>query len=239
MNVIIPLAGNIVRDIYGHSKLLYEFNGKVLIQYIIEKILSEFYEDRIIIILGHETDNNLAGIIRLMSEKIILIKANGETAGPLSTSMLAIDLVDENDELVIVNGDQIIKRNIKPTLMEFASNNWDGGLITFESYHPRWSFIKYDGEHVQKTSEKTPISNQASAGIYYFKSAKIFFNSAKKVYLKNMNYDGKYFIAETYNEMILDNLKVTFKSIDRNDYVKLSTEDDFNKYSDYLKRDLK
>lgn len=238
MNVLIPLAGNIVKDSHGYSKLLYEFNGKVLIHYIIEKILSNFDKDKIIVVLGHNTDNNLERIIRLISKEIIIIRASGETLGPLSTSMLAIDLVDEKNELVIINGDQIINRDIAAIIDDFIKSDWDGGLITFESYHPRWSFIKFEGSIVLKTAEKTPISNQASAGVYYFKNSKSFFESASKVFLKENNHAGKYFIAETYNEMILNNLKVTFTTIERSDYIKLSTEDDFNKFSDFVKGDL-
>ena len=46
----------------------------------------------------------------------------------------------------------------------------DGGVIVFDSVHPRWSFVRVDkAGFVIETAEKRPISRLATAGFYYFR----------------------------------------------------------------------
>ena len=55
-----------------------------------------------------------------------------------------------------------------------SDDETDGGIVTFESSHPKWSFAKLgDNGFVEKVAEKDPISNNATVGLYYWKKAQI------------------------------------------------------------------
>ena len=42
----------------------------------------------------------------------------------------------------------------------YVISSCDAGVITFESVHPRWSYVRLDSENrVTETAEKRPISN--------------------------------------------------------------------------------
>ena len=72
---------------------------------------------------------------------------------------------------MIVNGDQLLRNvNLAETVSHFNKDNLDGGIVVFQDIHPRWSFVKCDKEgYVIEAAEKRPISNLATAGVYYFK----------------------------------------------------------------------
>jgi len=87
--------------------------------------------------------------------------------------------------------------------------NVDGGIVTFISTHPKWSFVKVDEEgYVKEVAEKRPISNIATVGIYYFKQGRYFVEAAEKMVKKNVRVNNEFYVAPTYNEMILEGKKI-------------------------------
>lgn len=238
MNILIPMAGDLHQDELGYSKLFYEIDGKVLLQHILETIYNQFKTEKIIIVTGHKENENVEKIIKLISNEVTVVKALGKTSGPACTTLLAIDYISDDEGLVIINGDQIINANLNQVIKKFKSDNADGGLVTFESFHPRWSFVRTDDkDNVVETAEKTPISNQASAGVYYFKSSQDFLKSVQSMILKNASYNNNFYIAPVYNEMILNNKKIISHRIEREDYLKLSTNEDILQFRNYIKNE--
>ena len=55
----------------------------------------------------------------------------------------------------------------------FTSTEADGGILTFESSHPKWSYARLDDSgYVDLVAEKEPISKNATVGVYYWKHGK-------------------------------------------------------------------
>ncbi len=47
-------------------------------------------------------------------------------------------------------------------------------MVTFESLHPRWSFVRRGGNGlVSEAAEKRVISRDAIAGFYYYRTGKL------------------------------------------------------------------
>lgn len=77
-------------------------------------------------------------------------------------------------------------------------NELDGGLLTFESNEPKYSFLQMDESgNVISTVEKQVVSNYAICGAYYFKDKDLFLNCANE-YLDKCNY-SEYFMSGVYN----------------------------------------
>ena len=92
---------------------------------------------------------------------------------------MGINHINDNEELIICNGDQIIDCNLNEVMSSFRNKNLDVGLITFNSVHPRWSYVRYDNNNnVVETAEKRPLSKHAIAGFYYFQNATDFIKGA-------------------------------------------------------------
>lgn len=94
---------------------------------------------------------------------------------------------------------------------EFASkgkyDEIDGALLTFTSYSPNFSYVKFDDEgNVIGTIEKVVASTAAICGAYYFRNKNIFSESAAS-YLEECDYK-EFFISGVYNEMAKRNEKI-------------------------------
>lgn len=87
----------------------------------------------------------------------------------------------------------------------------EGGLLTFNSCDPSYSYVGYDEKGLFKeTKEKCVISSDAICGAYFFKNKQLFLNASKK-YLDKCPYD-EYFVSGVYN--FIENKKAikTFKT---------------------------
>jgi hypothetical protein len=95
-------------------------------------------------------------------------------------------------------------------------SNLDGGIITFESTHPKWSFAKVDNNNlVTEVAEKNPISDNATVGFYYWKNGKDFVKYAESMIEKNVRVNNEFYVCPVFNEAIKDGKKIKNYNIDR------------------------
>ena len=215
MKVLIPIAGksSFFDDKNSpFSKPLVEIKGKSMIQHVIENLSSINDDFEFIFIVNSEDCKkfHLHNILRLLSEKCSVVKVNEETKGALCSILLGIKHINSKEELIICNGDQIIDCDFNEVLSSFRKKESDVGLITFNSVHPRWSYIRYDDDkNVVETAEKRPLSKRAIAGFYYFRQGLDFIKGAMKSIQKGSDINGMYYIAPSINQLILKNKKIT------------------------------
>lgn len=89
----------------------------------------------------------------------------------------------------------------------------DGGLLTFASNDPRYSYVKFAADgNVCGTVEKEAVSEEAICGAYYFRNKEIFL-SAADTYLQNCHY-SEYFLSGVYNEMVKQKMQIKTFSTD-------------------------
>ena len=85
----------------------------------------------------------------------------------------------------------------------------DGGILTFESIHPKWSFAKTNENGlVTKVAEKKPISNNATVGIYYWSKGSDYVKYAKEMINQDKRVNGEFYVCPVFNEAIEDNKKI-------------------------------
>ena len=235
MNILILMAGN-TKDFeekgYSYPKYLIEIQNKPMIQRTIES-LKNVGEKINCIIRKEDQDKYFFGdTIKILCPSCKVIEVSGETKGAVCTALFAIDEINFNEELVILNGSQLIKTDIASAIEDFRNRNLAGGIITIKAVHPKYSSVLLDknGFAIQ-TSEKRPISEIASTGCCYFKHGYDFVNSAFAVIEKDVNTQGHYYISSTFNEMILNNKKIGIFEIPKKDYISFA---DYQTYENYL-----
>jgi len=92
----------------------------------------------------------------------------------------------------------------------------DGGILTFESYHPKWSFAKTDESgFVTEVAEKNPISNNATVGLYYWKHGSQFVEYAESMIAKDLRVNNEFYICPVYNEAIQDGKKIVTSRVQK------------------------
>ncbi|EAK7216989.1 glycosyl transferase family 2 [Campylobacter jejuni] len=220
LNIVAPIAGKSYffdNEKDGFPKPFIEICGKTMLEHFV-KNYENIKNKRFIFILKEEDVkryhlDDAINVLTNNQSKIIILK--NETQGMVCSVLMAIDEIDLNDSLLIVNMDQIFEYDLNEVVSELSLN--DAGVLSFESVHPRWAYIKCDENNfVLEAFEKKPVSKNAIAGFYYFNKADFFVKSAFDMIKKDVNYEGKYFIASTLNELILQDKKIINILIDKN-----------------------
>lgn len=137
-----------------------------------------------------------------------VLRLKGEPAGPLCSCLMAIDEID-NDEAVLVL-DQTIDREIdfSRILEQFADA--DCGVVTIDSDDEALPHVLLDKDtkEIIEASQNRVLSNRASVGVYYFKHGTDLLESGKNAIRKGCSVENRYYITAAVNEMILKNSKV-------------------------------
>ena len=222
---------------FKYNKNFTEINHKPLFQRVFESA-KNIGEGSFIFVVNKEDAQkfHINKSLKLLDPNCRVIVAQGQTAGAACSVLLAAEFIDNDDELIIFNGDQVLECNLKDVVKNFRANDWDGGIITFESIHPRWSFVRLDENNfVIETAEKDPISNHATAGFYYFKRGKDFVESVKAMIHKDANVNGFYYVCPAYNEMIIRQKNIGCVEIDGSNYFPLTTPKEVDEYEAHIK----
>lgn len=239
INILIPLAGKnhfFPATEFPFPKPLIEFNGRTMIEHIIDNFSSIEGDKRFIFIVNSRDCEkyHLDNVLNILTEnKCIIIRLNNETKGAACSAMMASEFIDNNLPLIISNADQLFDVNLQE-IISFFSNS-DCGVITFESIHPRWSYVRLDeNKQVVETAEKRPISKTAIAGFYYFKQGNDFISAASRMIKKDANVDGVYYIAPCLNEMVLNNKTINIFSIENKAYHTFYTPQKIKEYENLM-----
>lgn len=237
MNIVVPMAGDdalFEKEGYGYPKNFIEIVRKPLFQHVYSNLASITDAKFIFIVKREEVVNyHLDKALRLLEPNSDIVLLEDKTGGAACSVMLAAKYIDNNQPLIIANGDQMICDDLQKIVNKFQASGADGGIITFESVHPRWSYVRVDKDgFVVETAEKQPISKFATAGFYYFKQGRYFVDSAKRMIKKDASVNGRYFVSPAYNEMILQQKKVITHLIRAENYFSLSTPKGLMEYSE-------
>jgi len=236
MKILIPMAGRGKRfeDAgYSFPKPLIDINGKTMIEVIVENL--NFSAEHIFLCRNeHYEKYSLKELLELIYQNCKTIKVNEITEGAACTALLAKELINNNEELIIANSDQFVEWDSYNFISNVHSKNADGGILTFEAYDKKWSFVKVDDMgFVTEVAEKKVISKNATVGVYYWKHGSSYVSSAEKMIKKNIRVNNEFYVCPVYNEFILEKKKVKIYNVD--EMQGLGTPEDLNNFLRKLK----
>ena len=82
------------------------------------------------------------------------------------------EYIDKDTPLFFNNSDQFVEWDSNEFLYKMNETD-DGGIVSFRSYNPKWSFKVDEQGLVTEVNEKNPISDTA-VGYYYWKKGSDF-----------------------------------------------------------------
>ena len=218
MNVLIPMAGAGSRFAaagYTFPKPLIEVNGKPMIQVVVENLNVEAHFI-FLVQKEHYEKYNLKQLLNLIAPGCDIVQVDGLTEGAACTTLLAKDLINTSEPLLMANSDQFVEWNSNECLYGFTADEVDGGIVTFKATHPKWSFARVgDDGFVTEVAEKNPISDNATVGIYYWKQGSDYVKYAEQMIEKNIRTNNEFYVCPVFNEAIGDDKKIKIKQIDR------------------------
>lgn len=149
----------------------------------------------------------------------------GNTCGALISALIALKDCNLESPLFITPGDALISPDLmKEFRISVSKNKADITAIVFPSSNPNYSYMRLSNGKLIEVSEKLIISSNATAGIYYFSTAKIFLECAEWAITNNVVTNGNYYLAPSLNYAVIKGLKVELHQILERDYFRFSNE---------------
>lgn len=218
LNVLIPMAGNgsrFVQQGYTFPKPLIEVNGKPMIQVVVENLNIEAHYI-FIVQRDHYEKYNLKYLLNLIAPGCDIVQVNGVTEGAACSTLLAKDYINNDAPLVMANSDQYVEWSSNECMYAFTADKIDGGIVTFEASHPKWSYAKLGANgFVSEVAEKKPISNEATVGIYYWKRGSDYVKYAEDMIAKDIRVNNEFYVCPVFNQAIEDGKKIKVKRVDK------------------------
>lgn len=168
---------------------------------------------------------HLDKVAKLLVPQAIVFGMTEKTQGSGCTALFAASQMNMDNELLIISANEIVYVDLAKVVADFRSRNLDGGTLTFRSVHPRYSYVRLNEDNlVIEVSQQNPISHHATAGIFWFARTSQFVKAVKNMIRKNNHVNGKFFIAPSFNQLILKQGRIGVQEIDLKRYQPLKTK---------------
>lgn len=239
MQVVIPMAGagsRFLNEGYKNSKPLIDVNGLPMIVRVIDNLPRS--NDYIFIIRKDIPDiQRLKNLLKSIKPNSQIIEIDKLTGGAAETCLLAEELINTNDSLLIANCDQIQNWDIDHfmKIVSEVNSDIDGIIITFKSTANNNSYVALNEQQfVTYCAEKVVISDNATTGVYFWKNGSNFIRCAKQMILKNIKVNNEFYVCPVYNEIIQEGGKVIIYPI--KEHWPIGTPEDLERYIAYVNR---
>jgi HAD superfamily hydrolase (TIGR01509 family) len=231
LNVLIPMAGagsRFQQAGYTFPKPLIEVNGKPMIQVVVDN-LNVDANFIFVVQKEHREKYNLDTLLNLITPNCKIVEVDGLTEGAACTTLLAKEYIDNDAPLLMANSDQFLEWDSNEFMYKMIEQRVDGGIVTFTSTHPKWSFAKVNeiGDVVE-VAEKNPISDIATVGVYYWSKGSDYVKYTEQMIEKNVRVNNEFYVCPVFNEAIGDGKIIRTFNIDK--MWGLGTPEDLNYY---------
>lgn len=240
LTIAVPMAGNsffFPEADHKFPKMFIEINGRPMIQLVLENLIKIQGDIRFLFIINESDAKkyHLDNVLRMLTDNNCdIVMQRSSTKGAVCSLLLGAKYLNHDNPILITNVDQIIDHNLNNILSHFNAIDADGGVACFDSVHPQWSYARVIGnDMLVETAEKSPISRNAIAGLYYFRRGRDFIDSAMKTIEKDRSLDGVFYTSLTFNEMILQNKQLFAYRIAPDEYHSFYSP---NKIAEYEKQ---
>lgn len=218
INIVIPMAGHGSRFSkvgYKEPKPLISVNGMPMIELVINNLKPSSAHRFIFICQSeHLKKYPLRSLLHDKAPGCRIIEVGEVTEGAACTVLLARELIDNSDQLMIANCDQYIDVDINDYLDFLQQSAADGLIMTMKAYDNKWSFIKLnDNSEITMVVEKEVVSDEATVGIYNYRVGSDFVRAAETMIAGNFRVNNEFYVAPAYNEMIKLGKKIKYFNI--------------------------
>ncbi len=207
MNIVVPMAGagsRFTRAGYDLPKPLIHAFGEPMYRHAIRSLPLHMAETLVCIIRS----GRHSAILRDDIEKEffqyhpIVVEIDHQTRGQAESVLWAKDYVTLHHPILVHNADSAFQLR---SMDQFPPVAADGALLLFRGTGAKWSYAAVD-EHwrISQVTEKDPISQFASSGTYYFRSAAQMVDLIVKSMRRGDTVNGEYYLGPLYNQMIAE-----------------------------------
>ena len=245
MNVVIPMAGRGSRfsiesdknPEYKKPKPLINIAGVEMIQWTTSSLNLEPSDNFIFLILKEHVDEHSIDkrLKEIYGNNVKIIVVDQVTNGPACTVLLAKEHINNDEPMIITDCDHLIDGDAMIKDAKKYGTKIDGLIPVFYANNLRFSFSRTDEEGlVIEVLEKTIISRNANAGVYYFRKGRDFVWAAEEMIDENDRANGEFYVAPVYNYLIRRGKKI--RLCRPKFFHGIGTPKEIEKFLDFLKR---
>jgi len=209
-----------------------EIDGTLLIEHIIDTTREISEAKYYCAILQRDLSRfYLDDVVRQLISSVQIVHVPEDTKGSACTALLAAVTMNGDAPLLVVSSNEWVKVNLTEVVKHFRDRDLDAGTITFRALHPRYSYVRLDDEgFVIEVAQHRPISSHATAGVFWFAQTQDFVDAAMALIRKDASDDGNFYVAPTFNELILKQRRVGIYPIQKSAYVPLKNDSQIKQY---------
>lgn len=207
LKIIVPMAGAGSRFAvagYKDPKPLIPVHGVPMIKVVIDNLTPK-REHKFIFICqaAHVEAYSLREKLSAWAPGCEIVELNGVTEGAACTVHAAKALVDNEHPVMIANSDQFVDLDIDDYLAAMDAAAADGIIMTMKANDPKWSFVGFNEQGtINRVVEKAVISDEATVGIYNFRTGRQLIAAIEQMFQKGLRVNGEFYVAPAYNEII-------------------------------------
>lgn len=203
MNIVMPMAGKgqRFRDAgYTVPKPFIDVHGVCMYRRALAPFVTEL--DRVILITqdDHRPHFEAEPDYLHPSNKVFL---NHQTEGAVCSVLAARAFIDNDEPLLIVNSDQLMRFNRFNWTVLANNTHAEGIIFTFLASGSKWSYAQLGPSlNVCQVAEKVEISPFATCGAYWWRHGSSFCAAADAMIEDNLRVNNEFYVAPVYNKAI-------------------------------------
>jgi len=228
ISILILAAGasNLESSDGGYPICLTEFDGVSLLERIIINTNSIESAKYSFAFLKSEAERfHLDKVAKILAPGADIFRIPESTKGSACTALLSACQLDPELELLIISANELVDIDFGDVVRDFRERKLDGGTLVFRSIHPRYSYVRLNDDRlITEAAQQDPISHYATAGVFWFAKTHDYITSSMSLIRKNANVNGKFYVAPTFNELILKQQRVGVLDLELCKYTPLKNE---------------
>lgn len=237
--IVITMAGGSTRFFsagYKKPKYALEIAGKSVFEHVMLSFENYFTTEEFLFVVRKDDAfyNSIYPLLEGIGiQQYQVFELEKLTGGQAETAYLALKDYDNDFPITIFNIDTIRPNYIKPDFI----NDCHGYLEVFIGEGSNWSFVEPgENNQVVRTTEKDPISNLCSSGLYYFKSQKQFCAIFEDVLVNKETTKGEYYIAPLYNSLVKKGLDIKYEIVPVSEILFCGTPEEYLMLKESMER---
>ena len=152
----------------------------------------------------------MESIVSKMQNVIHFIELDELTDGAATTLQYALDQIPNAEAVLSANSDQFVSSDISQFIQSVRSGTSEGQILTMTATDSKWSYVERDSDgEVINVVEKIAISNEATVGVYGWKSATIAKKAINAMKTDGLKVNGEFYVAPSYTYLLNQGGKIS------------------------------
>lgn len=213
LQIVIPMAGlgsRFAEAGYADPKPLIPVFGVPMIEVVINNLRPQRAHRFVFLCQrSHEREFGLRTRLRRLEPDSEVILLDGLTEGAACTVLLAKELINNRQPLMIANCDQWVNYSIDDYLAALDAAQCHGGLMTMRANASKWSYVQRDSAgELLAVVEKQVVSDEATVGIYNYAAGRDFVQAAEAMIAANLRVNNEFYVAPAYTQLVRRGLSI-------------------------------